>query len=158
MLVPFVPLALLPLPLAFAVWTILSLALLVWSVRYLANHVGLRYANWPILLSLAFMPVASNLGNGQLSLIVLGAYVLTYSLWRKGRLFLGGLVLAITDFKFQLVVGFFAILLIRRKWHQVLGFLSGSAVFATVSVLTTGLPTLLRYPRFVRQTEGGLGS
>ncbi|MBV8808092.1 MAG: DUF2029 domain-containing protein [Acidobacteriaceae bacterium] len=69
-LIPFIFLAGLPIEVAFIIWTALSLALLVSSVQTLVRHAGLRYGNWPILLSLVFIPVASCLGQGQLSLLV----------------------------------------------------------------------------------------
>jgi hypothetical protein len=157
-LIPFLGIAVLPIEVAFIIWTIGSLALLVFSIRTLAQHAGLRHGNWPILLCLAFMPVASCLGHGQLSLLVLAAYALTYSLWRQGRSFLGGVVLAVATFKFQLVIGFVAVLLVKRKWRELLGFASGSAVFLVVSVLMTGIPGLLRYPVFLLQGGGDVGS
>jgi hypothetical protein len=157
-LIPFLGIAKLPIEVAFIIWTAISLALFFLSVRALARHAGLRYGNWPILLSLVFAPVAWTLGHGQFSLLVLAAYVLTYSLWRRGRFFLGGLALSVATFKFQLVVGFVAVLLLKRKWREVLGFTTGSAIFLAISIAMTGIPALLSYPLFVRATEGGVGS
>lgn len=65
-------------------------------------------------------------------------------------------MLAIATFKFQLVLGFIALLLLKRKWRELLGFASGSAVLVGFSVLMTGVPTLLRCPIFARQSEGGV--
>jgi hypothetical protein len=157
-LIPFLPIAKLPIEVAFIIWTAISLALFFLSVRALARHAGLRYGNWPILLSLAFAPVAWNLGHGQLSFVVLSSYILTYSLWQRGRFFLGGLVLSIATFKFQLVVGFVAVLLLKRKWREVLGFTTGGAILLAISIAMTGIATLLRYPSFIRATEGDVGS
>lgn len=155
-LIPFLVIAKLPIEVAFIILTVASIALLVLSVRILARHAQLRCGNWPILLSLAFMPVFACLGHGQLSLFVLAAYVLTYSLWRQGRFFLGGVVLAVATFKFQLVIGFVAVLMLKRKWRELLGFASGSTILVAVSALMTGLPGLLRYPVFLLQ--GGANS
>lgn len=150
-LIPFIGIAKLPIEAAFIIWTAASLGLLIFSLRTLAHHAGLRYGNWPILLSLAFMPVAECLGNGQLALLLLSAYVLAYSLCRQGRLFLGGVALAVVTLKFQLVVGFAAVLLLKRKWRELLGFTTGSALLVAISALITGVPGLLRYPVFLWQ-------
>lgn len=157
-LIPFLGIAELPIEIAFVIWTIISLGLLILSVQTLARHAEFRYGNWPILFSLAFMPVASCLGHGQVSLVVLSAYVLAYSLWRRGRLFLGGAVLAIATLKFQLVIGFIAVLLLKRKWRELLGFATGSAMFGALSVAMVGLPTVLQYPVFLSHGGGDLGS
>lgn len=156
--IPFLCVARLPIEVAFIIWTAASLVLFTWSVRTLANSAGLRYGNWPVLVSLAFMPIASSLGHGQLSIFVLSAYVLTYLLWRQGRPFLGGLVLSIAEFKFQLVVGFVGVLLLKRKWRELLGFGTGTAVFVSLSILVSGVPELLRYPAFLLQGNGDIGS
>lgn len=156
--IPFLAIVWLPIEIAFILWTIASLTLLVLCVRTLAKHAGLRYGNWPILLSLAFMPVASCLGHGQLSLVVLAAYVLTYSLWRQGHFFLGGVALSIAEFKFQLVVGFIAVLLVKRRWRELTGFAAASAAFLGISILITGVPGLLRYPAFLLHGGGDVGS
>ncbi|HEY3455189.1 MAG TPA: glycosyltransferase family 87 protein [Bryobacteraceae bacterium] len=150
-LLPFLAIAKLPIEVAFIILTVTSVALLVLSVQVLARHARLQCGNWPVLLSLAFMPVSACLGQGQLSLFVLAAYVLTYSLWRKGRFFLGGVVLAVATIKFQLVIGFIAVLIMKRKWRELLGFASGSAVMVAISALMIGLTGLLRYPVFLLQ-------
>ena len=67
-LLPFLPLALLPPLAAFIAWTICSVGLLTAAIKSLCYRTGLHYDNWPVLLSVAFMPVASSLGHGQLSI------------------------------------------------------------------------------------------
>lgn len=156
--IPFLPIAKLPIEAAFIAWTAISLTLLVFCVQVLAQYAGLRCGNWPILLCIAFMPVASCLGHGQLSFLILSGYVLAYSLWRKERFFLGGLALSIVDIKFQLVVGFVAVLLLKRKWRELAGFASGSAVLIAISALITGIPGLLRYPAFLLSGMGDSGA
>jgi hypothetical protein len=157
-LIPFLAVAKLPILWAFSLWTGLSLILVVFSVRILSSQAGMTYGNWPMLLSIAFMPVATCLAHGQLSLLVLTAYVFTYQLWQKGRLFLGGIVLAFAALKPQLVIGFVLVLLLRRKWRELGGFSIGSALLLLISILITGIPSLLAYPKFVQHSEGGIGS
>jgi hypothetical protein len=157
-LIPFLEVAKLPILWAFSLWTALSLLLVVPSVRILASQTGIAYGNWPLLLSIAFMPVALNLAHGQLSILVLAAYVFTHRLWQKGRLFLGGVVLVFAALKFQLVIGFVLVLLLKRKWRELAGFAIGSAILLALSILITGTPSLMAYPGFVQHSEGGIGS
>lgn len=156
--VPYLLVIWLPMLPAFVLWTALSLLVLLACVRTLARLAGVEYGNWPLLLSLAFLPTAACLAHGQVSVLILAVYVATYLLWRDGRRFLGGLVLSVATLKFQLVVGFVAVLLLRRKWREVGGFACGAAVCAGLSLWITGIRALMAYPAFVRQSEGGVGS
>ena len=157
-LIPFLEVAKLPILWAFFLWTAGSLVLVVLSVRILASQTEITYGNWPVLLSIAFMPVALNLAHGQLSILVLAAYVFTYRLWQKGRLFLGGFVLVFAALKFQLVIGFIFVLLLKRKWREFGGFAIGSGILLALSILITGIPSLMAYPGFLLHSEGGIGS
>ncbi len=156
--VPYLLVSWLPMLPAFVLWTVFSLLLLVACVRTLARLAGVEYGNWPVLLSLAFLPTAACLAHGQVSVLILAVYVATYLLWRDGRRFLGGLVLSIATIKFQLVAGFVAALLLRRKWRELGGFACGALACAGLSAWMTGTRALMAYPAFVRQSEGGVGS
>jgi hypothetical protein len=79
--------------------------------------------------------------------------VLAYAQWKKGQLFLGGLILSIATLKFQLVIGLVAVLLLRGKWRELAGFASGCAVLLAISVSMTGIPALLAYPAFVLHSD-----
>jgi hypothetical protein len=157
-LLPFLALARLPIQDAFLAWTALSIVLLAASVRSLSIRTGLRYDNWPLLFALAFMPVASNLANGQLSIVVLAAYVWSYSLWSDGRRFAGGLVLSLATFKFQLVAGFLCVLVFGRRWRELAGFTIGCVPLLVLSGFMVGIPELLHYPRFLVTAERGPGA
>jgi hypothetical protein len=152
-LLPFLPLALLPPLAAFIGWTICSVGLLTAAIKSLCYRTGLRYDNWPLLLSVAFMPVASSLGHGQLSILVLAAYAWCYALWSDGRRFTGGMVLAVAAFKIQLVGGFLVVLLLKRKWRELSGFGLACLPLLLISDLIVGLPGLLKFPRFLVECE-----
>ena len=152
-LLPFLPLALLPPLAAFIAWTICSVGLLTAAIKSLCYRTGLHYDNWPLLLSVAFMPVASSLGHGQLSILVLAAYAWCYALWSDGRRFTGGMVLALATFKIQLVGGFLAVLLMKRKWRELSGFSIACLPLLLISDLIVGLPGLLKFPRFLVECE-----
>ena len=152
-LLPILPLAKLPMLAAYALWTIVSCVLLFAILKTLEHETGTRYGNWPFLLSLSFAPVLSNFLHGQFSLIVVAAFTAAYALWRRGRLFLGGLVLSIATIKFQAVIGLVLILALKRKGRELAGFAVGCAVLLALSLRMVGLPALLAYPHFVLHSD-----
>ncbi|HTX41394.1 MAG TPA: glycosyltransferase family 87 protein [Acidobacteriaceae bacterium] len=155
---PYLLVSWLPMLPAFVLWTALSLLLLVVCLQTLTRLSGVHYGNWPLLLSLAFLPTAACLAHGQVSILILALYVVAYLLWRDGRRFLGGLVLSIATLKIQLVAGLVAVLLLRLKWRELAGFACGAAACVGLSLWMTGTRALMAYPAFVRQSEGGVGS
>jgi hypothetical protein len=156
-LLPFLPLAPLPISAAYLLWTALSIGLLTASVRSLARRTGLQYDNWPLLASLGFMPVASCLAHGQLSIVVLAAYIWCYALWSDGRRFAGGAVLALACFKFQLATGFVCVLLLKRKWRELAGFAVGAAPLLILTIVIAGPKQFLHYPQFLLAGEASKG-
>ncbi len=156
-LAPYLPLALLPIRAAFIIWTIVLVGLFTASVESLAFRTGLRYDNWPLLLSLAFMPVVTSLTHGQLSIVVLSAYVWCYALWDDGKRFIGGLVLALATVKFQLVAGFICVLVLKKKWRELGGFGLGCAPLLGLSFLVEGWHGLLSYPALLAHEETTAG-
>lgn len=152
-LVPIIALARLPMAVAFGIWTAISMALLVLSLKILEGETRIQLGNWPILASLAYAPVMACLLHGQLSLLVLACYALCYAQWRRGRLFLGGLILAIATIKYQVVIGFVAVLLLKRKWRELGGFATGSGILLAVSTAITGVRSMMSYPSFALHSE-----
>jgi len=152
-LIPILPLTLLPAPAAFVVWTAISIMLLVVSLKILEKETDLHFGNWPILLGLLFVPVLDSLLHGQFTLFIVFVYVLTYSQWKKGNFALGGAILALAEMKFQLVLGFVAILLLKRKWRELAGFTGMSTLLVAISVGMTGLRSLETYPHFVLHSD-----
>src|ERR1700721_2289060 len=152
-LIPILPLAKLPMAVACSVWTALSFVLLCLSLKILETETHLFFGNWPIMLSLAFAPVLASFLHGQFSLMVVASYAIAYALWRRGKLTLGGAVLAIATIKFQLVIGFVAVLFLRRRWRELAGFACGSGVLLLLSIWMVGIPSLLTYPKFVLHSD-----
>ncbi len=148
-LLPFLPFAMLPIQAGFVLWTATSLALLTASVRSLCLRAHLLNHNWPMWLALAFLPVLLNLVHGQLSIFILACYVWAYALMSGGRRFAAGLVLSLALIKFQLVVGFVCVLLLRKRWRELGGFATGCIPLVVVSGEMVGFRNLLRYPQFV---------
>jgi len=127
--VPFVPLALLPYGLAFALWSLGGLAALWASMRLM----GLRSSR-PFLWALTWFPVFAAVSYGQNSLLSLFLLALTFRLWRDGRPWAAGLALAALMYKPQLTLGVVLLWLVsgREGWKAVAGWGLGSAALAVL--------------------------
>lgn len=152
-LLPVLPFAFLPLLAAYAAWTLLSFGVLYASLKTLERETQVSYGNWPLLLSLVYVPVMGCLLHGQFSIIMLAAFAYAYTFWKNGRSFLGGLVLSVASLKFQLLFGLGAILLLKGKWKELAGLISGGCVFVALSAAIAGIPALRAYPAFVLHSD-----
>lgn len=152
-LIPILPLTILPTPIAFAVWTAICMALLIVSVKVFERETGLGFGNWPVLLGLLFVPVLDCLLHGQYSILIVLFYALAYQQLRKGNGFWGGALLGLATLKFQLVLGFVPIFLLKRKWRELAGFTASTATLVAISLAMTGLQALHSYPDFALHAE-----
>jgi hypothetical protein len=80
---------------------------------------------------------------------MLFVYTVVFVLLRRGAQFAAGAALALGLFKFQLVLPFAFILLLRRKWPALAGFISVGGLLILVSVAISGFQVLDEYPRFL---------
>lgn len=142
----FLPMAWLPRVLAFAVWTATSLILLVLTVRLLQRHLPIPQDDRTIFAALLFVPVYVCLLHGQLAILLLFLYAVAFSLFKRGKPFAAGFALGLGTLKFQLMVGFFVILLLRRYWKALSGVAAGGFVIASASAAILGWRGLLDYP------------
>jgi alpha-1,2-mannosyltransferase len=133
------PLAMLPYRTAYLCWGLLNAC--VW----LALPLVLRpYAPVPsevlgyFSLWLLFAPLGVTLFQGQTSLMLLAVFVLTFKQLKKGKTFQAGVWLGLGLFKFQFVVPFVLIFLLRRQWKFVKGFSCSASVLALLSLAAVG--------------------
>jgi len=152
-LLPILPLTILPTPIAFAVWTAACMGFFIVSIKIFERETGLRFGNWPVLLGLLFVPVLDCLLHGQYSILIVMFYALAYRQMRKGHGFWGGALLGLATLKFQLVLGFVPIFLIKRKWRELAGFSASTAILVAISLGITGLQALHSYPNFALHAE-----
>ncbi len=124
----FVPLSVLPYVASFVVWSLLGLAGLWFSLRWLNIQKPHRYMAW----SLTWFPIFASISYGQNSLLSLAVLCLCYWLWRKQRLWLAGLVCSLLMYKPQLVIGIGLLWLLewRRNIPALLGLALGSGLLA----------------------------
>ncbi len=160
--VPFMPLALLPYPLSFALWSLLGLALTYLSV----NISGIENPRRAFLWSLTWFPLFAAVSFGQNSLASLALFSATYAIWKREdqpSLFAAGLVASLLAYKPQLTFGLGLLWLFnyKRDWPALLGLALGGGIQAGLSFwlmpkasldylyLTQNiLPTLLQQPGY----------
>jgi len=156
----FVPLTLLSYPAAYLSWVLLSVGLLTYAAVMIRSNTNVisalsRYARIQadfgliLLLFMTFAPVTTCLLLGQDSPLLLLIYTLTFILLRCRREFWAGCMLAGGLFKFQLIVPFVVVLVLRRKWSFVKGFALIGALLILISILVSGPAVLIEYPRFL---------
>jgi Glycosyltransferase family 87 len=148
----FAPLASLPYVAAYFVWTVFNIVLMLgfWNLlrpRLPALHGFLPAL--PLLAMFAFFPLIMALLQGQDAILLLFLYGLAFSALATGRAFVAGLFLGLALFKFQLVLPFVLVLLVRRQWRAVAGFVITAFGLLLVSAAVVGWRGVMAYPGFV---------
>jgi Glycosyltransferase family 87 len=145
---------------AYMLWTLIGVGLLAGAVLLTESQAGVtstifRYTRIPVdfglafVLFLTFAPVTTCLLLGQDSMLMLFIYTLVFVLLRRGADLRAGCVLACGLFKFQLIVPFVLILLLRRRWAAARGFSLAGSFLILASIGVSGIQVLAAYPRFL---------
>lgn len=148
----FVPLARLPYVAAYLVWAVFNIALILgfWILlRPRLPSLQVFLPALPLLAMFAFFPVTIALLQGQDSILLLFLYGLVFCALARGRTFVAGVCLGLALFKFQLVLPFVLVLLIRRQWRTVVGFVTTAFGLLLVSSIVVGWSGVMAYPEFV---------
>ena len=106
---------------AYLSWNLVSLLVLICSLYLLrssATHFGT--ASRLILAASMFYPVISTLREGQDSILLLLPYVGALAGLKNNRDFRAGCALGAGLFRFQLVLPFLLVFLMRRRWRFIL--------------------------------------
>ena len=136
---PWVPLTFLSLELAFRVWQIVTLCLLMLAMLLLARWLPLGRRSLPLAIAalLAFPPSWALFGEGQSSaLLLLGAVVLIGAL-RHDRWWLAAAGALLLGLKPQYLPAYLVLIAARRQWRTLAAALLG-AVMAGLSPLLAG--------------------
>jgi glycosyl transferase family 87 len=139
------PMALVPAPLAFAIWTVINaVAALVLSWRAASFFPPERrlLSGGLVLVSTAVM---FSLWFGQPQLFLALAFGEAFIAFRKGRDMTAGLWLALIVFKPQYLVLIVPIMLWKRRWKAFAGFVAGGLVILVASILVAGPATFGSY-------------
>ena len=134
----FAPLTGFPEPVAYVLWTVLSLVALVFAWHLVAPYAGLAKASL-LLLAIGLWPVLSTLYYGQPNLLVVGCVAASWWLNKNERPLAAGLVLALATFiKPQLVWLLPVTLVVSGRPRFVAGWAAGCAALAVASALALG--------------------
>ena len=135
----FAPLATLPYRTAYVIWGLINAV-----ISLLALYLVRPYAPFPrsqggyLAAWVFFAPLCVALCEGQSSLALLLLYILTFVNLRRGRDLMAGVFLGLGLFKFQFVLPFALILLLRRKWRFAGGFALSAALLSAMSLIPAG--------------------
>jgi hypothetical protein len=139
LVVPFVPLAALPLAMSYLAWGAIQVGLLAWLAWRLWSAVA---ADWTrqerlvlVAVSLAASPLLITFLQGAFSLLSCVAVLEAYLALRSSRDGRAGAWLVLATIKPQAVAGFGVMLLVGRRWRAIgvgLAVAAGLAIVATV--------------------------
>jgi hypothetical protein len=158
----FLLVGVLPYPLACGVWSVMTIAVAIYCVRFFINERpggegDLQRVLRIIIAVLCFFPLLKHLFVGQTTIFALGGLILSLKFYRKEQWFRSGLALSATLLKPHLFVPLYVLCVIaglRSRRLYLIGVVSGF-IFALVVcslVSLTFRPTLLA--EFVASTSG----
>jgi hypothetical protein len=139
------PLTVLPLPIAYGLWSVLSLGAFIWSWFITAPHTGM--AKLALLLGgLAMWPVVDALYYGQPSLLIIALVAAAWWLCSRERPGAAGVVLALaTALKPQVVFVLPFALLVAGRTRLFVTWAAGCALLAILFALTLGQTGIERW-------------
>jgi hypothetical protein len=150
----FLPLSGLPYRQAFAVWDILSVAVLFAVAVLLRRSLGVlrSISSWKFAIAaIAFFPVFACLLEGQDSILQLLLCGFAFKALQRKSDLLAGCWLGLAAFKFQFILPIVLLLVIWKRRSVALGFLAVAILLVLASVGLVGLQNLLQYPAYVLQ-------
>jgi hypothetical protein len=136
---PFQLLALLSLPSAFFVWSILNLGVFIFYLRFLLHELSGREVP-PYLMAFFLLsyPLFTNFFWGQVNIWIMVCIGEFMRLTKRGSLFQGGLWLAGILIKPQALIFLIPILVIKRSMREIAGFTTGAAILLIASIALSG--------------------
>jgi hypothetical protein len=148
----FVPLAWLPFRLAYVVWRMLSVALLVSSLFLLREAIRpLTLVQRLLVLAVSLLPVLAVLVEGQDTMLFLLLVALAALQLQRGNSGRAGLSLALATFKFHLLIPLLVVFALRRCWRLIVSFGLACSVLFLASVGIAGVHFVRNYLSMLRQ-------
>ena len=153
LVVPFVPLAALPLSVSYLAWGAIQIGLLAWLVYRLWSAVA---AGWSrderrvlVAVSLAASPLLITFLQGAFSLFACVAVLEAYLALRRARDGRAGAWLVLATIKPQAVAGLGLMLLVGRRWRAIAAGLAVAVVLAIAATVVLGPGIWGEYLRFL---------
>ncbi len=148
----FLPLSYLPYLRAFQIWIALSVllvglaaALLRWRIpEFLAIPWWIYY---PAVFS--YCPIAHGFALGQDHALVFFLFALVMIFLREGKDFRAGCFLGLALIKFQLVLPFIIVLLLKKQFRALGGFLAVAVLLSGVGTWVLGWQGAMAYPAYL---------
>ncbi len=145
----FAPLTALPMPLAFLLWSTLSIVAVLAAVCLpLRGRVAARST---AAVMLTFPAVADTVLLGRVDGLLLAAFGLGLMAMSKGRPALGGALLGLLWLKPQYAVLLGMVLLVKGRWRELGGMVVSAGFIAALSVAVVGFDGMARYLEVLRQ-------
>ena len=121
----FAPLTFLPLSKAFAVWTLISICLLITSAWLFRDEIS----NMPpsrhfALMAFSCIPICSDLWLGQDAALILVLWVLAWRKLKEGADYTAGLLIGLGLIRYQFALPMLVFFLVLRKWRLLVGVLT----------------------------------
>lgn len=144
---------------AYLIWTVVNLIVLG-LVFYMLRYTGYQLDQDRRLVWLAASAyiVAGVLVKGQDALLLAAVFVLAFLALKKKQDVAAGLILGVGLFRFEIVLPFVFIFLLRRRWKLLAGFSVMGLTALVVSLLTVGSRGLLQYAKVLVEAGEARGS
>ncbi len=150
----FAPLTAVPEPVAYALWTIVSLGALVLAWKIAAPYTGLAKFTL-LLLALGLWPVLLAFYFGQPTMLLIALVAATWWLCAHDRPLAAGAALALaTCLKPQAVLLLPVALLVSGRYRVVASWAAGCGAFAVACVITLGLSGLIGWWHAIKEVQG----
>jgi len=156
----FVPFTWLPYFVAYLLWDLVNLLILLALPFLLRPHLPVLQripaGGW-LFVSLAFFPVFIALLQGQDIILLLLLFTLAFVSFKGNADFAAGCWLGLGLFRFHLVLPLVLILLLPKRRRPILGFLLVALALGVISIAVVGWKETLSYPGYVWHLEQTMG-
>ena len=153
----FAPLTVFPEPVAYLLWTAISVAALVFAWHLAAPYQGLAKLTL-LLVAIGLWPVMQAFYYGQPTFLVIALVAVAWWLSRRDQMLAAGIALALaTALKPQVVFMLPICLLVAGRFKAVVGWAGACAVLAAVSAVALGPAGLASYWEALRLGQADVG-
>jgi len=153
----FAPLTVFPEPVAYLLWTAISVAALVFAWHLAAPYRGVAKLTL-LLVAIGLWPVMQAFYYGQPTFLVIALVAVAWWLIRREQMLAAGIALALaTALKPQVVFMLPICLLVAGRFKAVVGWAGACAVLAAVSAVALGPAGLASYWEALRLGQADVG-
>lgn len=153
----FAPLTVFPEPVAYVLWTAISVAALVFAWHLAAPYQGLAKLTL-LLVAIGLWPVMQAFYYGQPTFLVIALVAVAWWLIRREQMLAAGIALALaTALKPQVVFMIPICLLVAGRFKAVVGWAGACAVLAALSAVALGPAGLASYWEALRLGQADVG-